>query len=323
MISLPIYLALVLAAGGVESPTAVTIDDVQVTLVADVQAPARQDGVLHALKVAEGDLVQQHQELGSLDPTLAQIDVQVTGFEFEIARLHAENDIDRRFAKKSLEVAESELARSLESVAKFPKSVSQTELDRLRLEVEKTALSIEQSDRNLKEASLTKSLKQQAVQTAKKRMDDQRITAPISGMVVEVSRHAGEWLHQGDPVVRIIRLNRLRVEAFVDGTRFGADLLGRPATLTTRLPPGDAESKFGGTITFVSPEVQPVNGQVLVWADVENPDLKLRPGARGSLTISLESNAPAPQRPAPLDTDAPQASAAETAPSAAVQASPN
>ena len=289
--------ALLLATQGDQPPeNTLTVEDAQVKLVDDIQAPARQDGVLDALFVKEGDLVTQHAELARLDSKLATIDNRLTGIELEIARLRAENDIDRRFAKKSLDVAKSELARSLESAANFPKSVSKTELDRLRLVVEKTDLSIEQSDRDLNEAALTKSLKEQAVDVAKKQLDDHQITAPITGMVVQVSRQVGEWLTQGDPVVRIIRLDRLRVEAFVDGARFGANLVGCPVTLTTQLPPGDVVGKFEGKITFVSPEVQPVNGQVRIWADVENPQLTLRPGTRGTLTIDLthasEGNVP-------------------------------
>jgi macrolide-specific efflux system membrane fusion protein len=283
-----VLLAILFASSGDEAPaTNVTIDDVQVTLVADVQAPARQDGVLAALLVKEGDLVAREDKLGRLDSELAAIDERLARTEFEISRLRAENDVDRRFARKSLEVAKSELARSLESVTSFPKSISKTELDRLRLVVEKTDLSIEQSERDLQEAVLTKSLKEQTVHAARKQLNDHQITAPATGMVVQVFRQAGEWLNRGDPVVRIVQLDRLRIEAFVDGTRFGAKLVGCPVTLTTQLPPGDVVGRFQGRIAFVSPEVQPVNGQVRIWADVENPELTLRPGVRGTLTIDL------------------------------------
>ena len=138
--------------------------------------------------------------MGRLDYQLATISERLARTEFEIARLKAENDVDRRFAKKSLEVAKSELSRSLDSVANFPKSISKTELDRLRLVVEKTDLSIEQAERDLHEASLTKSLKEQTVEVATKQLADHQIAAPISGMVVQVFRKPGEWLNKGDPV---------------------------------------------------------------------------------------------------------------------------
>ena len=59
--------------------------------------------------------------------------------ELEIARRIAGNNVGIRFARKSLEVARAELQRCLDSVRKAPQSVSGTELDRLRLLVEKLA----------------------------------------------------------------------------------------------------------------------------------------------------------------------------------------
>ena len=41
---------------------------------------------------------------------------------------------------------------------------------------------------------------------------------------------------------------------------------------------------------FVSPEVNPVNGQVRVWADVDNKQLTLRPGLRGHLAIHADKS---------------------------------
>ncbi len=43
--------------------------------------------------------------------------------------------------------------------------------------------------------------------------------------------------------------------------------------------------EFAGHIVFVNPEIDPLNSQVRVWAEVENPDLKLRPGMQATLTI--------------------------------------
>jgi multidrug efflux pump subunit AcrA (membrane-fusion protein) len=43
-------------------------------------------------------------------------------------------------------------------------------------------------------------------------------------------------------------------------------------------------------VVFVSPEVEPTTGQVLVRAEIENTGLALRPGLRGEMSIS-----PAPE----------------------------
>ena len=40
-----------------------------------------------------------------------------------------------------------------------------------------------------------------------------------------------------------------------------------------------------GEIVFVSPDIDPLNTQVRVWAEVENTELKLRPGMQANLTV--------------------------------------
>lgn len=84
--------------------------------------------------------------------------------------------------------------------------------------------------------------------------------------------------------MRIIRLNRLRAEAFLASKTLPLDLVGRPARLVIDVP-GKAPVSFEGKLVFVSPEIDPVNGQVRVWAEIDNHDLSLRPGQTGTLVI--------------------------------------
>ena len=53
---------------------------------------------------------------------------------------------------------------------------------------------------------------------------------------------------------------------------------------------------FEGRITFVDPEINPVSGQYRIWAELPNPDGRLRPGHR--ITLQL-APAPAPAPPPP------------------------
>jgi macrolide-specific efflux system membrane fusion protein len=103
-----------------------------------------------------------------------------------------------------------------------------------------------------------------------------------------VNLHQGEWVPAGKAVVRVLRVDRLRVEGFVQSKKATGDLVERRVTLTVDLG-GKAASEFEGIVVFVSPEVNPVNGQVRVWAEVENKKLLLRPGLRGNLTIHPET----------------------------------
>ena len=46
---------------------------------------------------------------------------------------------------------------------------------------------------------------------------------------------------------------------------------------------------FAGKIVFVSPEVDPITGQVRIWAEIDNRDGRLRPGQAAKMRISGSS----------------------------------
>ena len=41
-----------------------------------------------------------------------------------------------------------------------------------------------------------------------------------------------------------------------------------------------------GTVKFVADEIDPVNQQKRIWAEIENADFKLQPGDRGRMVIA-------------------------------------
>ena len=78
-------------------------------------------------------------------------------------------------------------------------------------------------------------------------------------------------------------MDRLRAEGFIDANDASDKLNGSRVTL--RLPASvKTEAKYVGKIVFVSPEVE-LDGKVRIWAEIDNRDLLLRPGLRGSLSI--------------------------------------
>ncbi len=291
-----IALTLLAAAPTTLSEEAINVEHALVTLIEQVEVPAREAGVLDAIEVREGQRVAAGDLLGRIDDAQAQLAKKKTAIELDVARAEAENDVDVRFAKKSTDVTRAELKRASESMEKYNRSVSATELDRLRLETERAALQIEQAEHELKVARLTEKLKQNELEFADFALDRLRIKSPLSGVVVEVSQRPGEWVEPGETMFRVVRIDRLRVEAFLDAHQASEALVGRGVKLSIELP-ARRSGEFAGKVVFVSPEVDPVNGQVRVWAEVDNPDLRLQPGLHGSLRIEpLPADAP---RPAP------------------------
>ena len=154
----------------------------------------------------------------------------------------------------------------------------------LRLLVEKGSLEVEQAQRDAASAVSNQKIKENDCKAAQEKLDRHRISAPIAGVVVRVYRNRGEWVKPGEPVVRILRLDRLRAEGFLKSRDLTPGLQGRTVKLAVDLP-GDAGREFLGKISFVDPEVDPVNSQVRVWVEVQNQDLRLRPGMQAKMIM--------------------------------------
>ena len=261
------------------------IDSVLVSLIEQVEVPAREVGQLNKMLVKEGTTVKKGEILAQIEDSESLLLLQQARLEYQMSQLKAENDINIRFARKSHEVAVAELRRAEDSIKKYPKSISKTELDRLKLTAEKAELEIEQATEEARTSKLESRFKQNSESIASLAVQKRKVIAPISGMVVQIMTKNGEWVRPGDTVLRLLRLDRLRAEGLVNASRLqGKILKNRPVILIVN-PGTKQESEFQGKISFVSPEINPVNHQTRVWAEIENPDLKLKPGMSASLII--------------------------------------
>ncbi|MEK6260501.1 MAG: efflux RND transporter periplasmic adaptor subunit [Planctomycetota bacterium] len=275
-------LSLLLA--GADPSAELQIDSALLTLIEHADVSASEAGLLSLLAVKEGETVAEGKPLAKIDDREAKLIRVRAETELKVARALADNDIKVRFAKASVAVADAELKRAMESNLKFPKSVSQTEIDRLKLLADKAVLEIEQAEVDLQQARLSLQIKQHDLERATLALERRTIAAPFPGMVVQWKKQHGEWVEPGTPVMRLIRLNRLRAEAFLASQMLPTNLVGRPAMLVVDVP-GKSAAKYEGKLVFVSPEIDPVNGQVRVWAEIDNSDLSLRPGQTATLVI--------------------------------------
>ena len=277
---------LALLVAGADPAGELRVESALLTLIEHADVSASEAGLLSQLVIKEGETAVEGKPLARIDDREAKLIHARAETELKVARALADNDIKVRFAKASVAVADAELKRALESNEKFPKSVSQTEIDRLKLLADKAVLEIEQAELDLQQAKLALQVKQHDLERAALAVERRSVVAPFPGMVVQWKKQRGEWVEPGTPVMRIIRLNRLRAEAFLASKTLPLDLVGRPASLVIDVP-GQASVSFTGKLVFVSPEIDPVNGQVRVWAEIDNHDLSLRPGQTGTLVIGV------------------------------------
>lgn len=271
-----------LAARGWASDIAV--ESVVINLVADVEVPANEAGPLVELSVSELSRVEAGAVLARIDDRDAALELARARIAVEHAEHLAANDVKIRQGRQALKLAELELKRAEDANREVSGVVSATQIEKLKIGIENAQLEIEQATRDQAAAQRAVEAAKNDLQLAQRAVERRRIVAPIAGVVVDMRKRAGEWLKPGDTVLRIVRDDRLRAEGFIDVQQLTASFLGEPAELTVALP-GGKSAIVRGKVTFVSPEANPINRQVRVWAEFENQDGRLRPGLSAQMVI--------------------------------------
>ena len=266
-----------------ENDEPVILDSVVLRPMYSAEVPAEQTGLLRQVSVREGDVVKRDQILATLDPLAAHLAMKQAVAERDQAKAKAENRINIQYTTKAIEVAEAELRRSQESNEKFPKSISQSQLDVERLTVEKLQLEKQQAEHDLLLDEFTLQLKENALEAAKLTLERHRLRAPFAGTIALVRGRVGEWVETGQPVLRLVAVDRLRAEGFLSAHLASSELVGKSVTFTSSV--GEKKVSASGTLRFISPEMDPVTRQVRVWAELDNSGASLRPGEQGKLSI--------------------------------------
>ncbi len=270
----------------------IRIDSAGLSISQEVTVSAQEADNLIGISVREGQHITTDDMVAQLDRAQAQAALVKAQLEEAMALQRSENDVNVRLARTSLKLAQIDLRRAEDSNKRYTNSVTEAELDRFRLAVERGLLEVEQAEKDLETARLGLQAAQNLVVLAETNLERRSIRAPIDGQVVEIMRRKGEWVQLGEPVVRIVQTNLLRAEAFVDTRVLIEDILERPAVLLVDVP-GHGPLSFHGTVTFVSPEANPINGQVRIWAEIKNRNGLLRAGYLGTLVIKESSTEPA------------------------------
>ncbi|TWU56225.1 efflux RND transporter periplasmic adaptor subunit [Rubripirellula reticaptiva] len=230
----------------------------------------------------------------------------------QIAQRMAKNSVRIEAAEKSAAVAKNELDRALRSRAEYAESISKSEIDGLRLVFEKSLLdttqakvehdidqlkadaeaetaeghlwSIQQSKLALQQSRVNKivdglklTLGDHQKELANLESQRHLIKSPLDGVVVEIHRKPGDWVVEGEPIARVIRLDRLRAEGYASADQI-QDLRNRPMVeLSIRIGSDEVITRTG-EVVFVSPEIDPVNNEAKFWIEFDNPNRDVLPG---------------------------------------------
>ncbi len=260
----------------------------QVVSIEDLAVPGSDPGVLQSLKVREGMLVKKDMELGRVDDREALAALAVKQLDFEVAQQEAESDVQVKYAAEEANVNGATLKKLKNANIQSKGTITAIEIMKAEFELKKAELGIEKAKETKVSAELTARAKQAELDAAKVAVARRILRAPFDGVVVKSYKNVGEWVAPGDEVVRIVRIDRLRIPVNLDATKWTpADVENRPVTVEVKLTRDRPPVKVHGKIVFVSPVVY--QGQLMeVSAEIETPmDAEGRPIVRAGLDAQM------------------------------------
>ena len=273
--------------GYCQSEKILATENAWLSFVDNVKIASRDPGIVRSIKVKLGDKVTENQTLIELDSELYQSGFETAKAELAIAQKESQNEVDILFAEKTTEVNQKILERSRIAIAQYAKSISESELDQLKLELDRSRLSKKQAQHTKKVNELSEKLAEQKLADAKFRLNYRTIQSPIEGVVAEIMPQVAEAVNANQTVIRVVNLKKLRVKAevkydLIDQVRVGNKCEFQLVDTKGSVIPG---KKVVTKLTYVSQEVDPESKGFKVHAEIDNSDGKFHAGTQGFLKV--------------------------------------
>ena len=254
---------------GRQAADQIWVEEVQVNLIDDVKVAAEEAGILTKLTIREGDEVHEGDQIAQINDSKVVAAKKVAEAERAVAKAEAESSVSIRYSEKAAGVAEYDYKAHHQANVRQPKSVPDAEIRKLLLQWHKGVLEIEKAELEKYIAELTAEVKGASVEAAEVDIRRRKVMATLDAVVVDVFRHEGEWVNPGDPIVQLVRMDKLKVEGTLKLAQVSpTELVGRPVTVTASLT-GNRTETFKGKVTFVDPTLLD-REHFAVIAEVEN-----------------------------------------------------
>jgi RND family efflux transporter MFP subunit len=233
-----------------------------------IDVSTREEGILEALLVDRGDLIQRGQALAELDSVIERASVELARARADMAAVIAEREVSSEFAKR----------QALRSKELYDKNALPFhEVDKSDTEVQLTALRLQQARHEQQVGQLE-------LARAEQLLSLRTIRSPIKGVVVERLLYPGESV-KDQSILRIARIDPLNVEIIVPVSLFGKIAPGMKAQVTPVVPGGRVHQ---ATVTVVDRVVDAASGTFGVRLELPNPDYKLPGGLKCDIRFAAK-----------------------------------
>ncbi len=245
----------------------------------EIMVSSQSMGRVLSIPLQEGDRVQAGQVVARIDSEKLQLQKQQLLASGQELRFNLDN------AERAVELAEEKLQNAKKRFNRIKNlladnSTTQQQYDDVETAYKAAGIQHE-SARSSYRALRAKALQIDAqLELIDSRLRDTRITAPITGTILNKYVQTGELVRQASPVVEIADLQYLIIRVYVSEPDLGRIGIGDAVDIAIDAFP---QKRFSGTVAWISPQAEftPKNVQTrearadLVYAvkvRMENPD---------------------------------------------------
>ncbi len=223
-------------------------------------------GQIDTVLVDRSDAVAAGQVVASLDSRLEQVNLAIARFKAasntELSLRKAAFEIDHRAEKRLSSLAVSNMV----SAHDRDRAVRDARLSNWRMQIAQDDLHLQALEKVLAETAL----------------DRRSIRSPIDGVVVARLRNPGEYI-EDQPLLRIVKLDPLHIEAILPMRLFGKIKPGMRASIT---PEYEEISTLKATVELVDPMGDAASGTFGVRLTLPNRDRTIPAGLKCRVEIS-------------------------------------
>lgn len=273
----------------------------QAIITPKVNAPVRKFYVVRGQKVRSGQLLA---ELENRDLSAAKLDNQgayeqaQATYETSVGATLPEDiqkaNLDVQTAQKTLDAAQK-LYSSRESLYQQG-ALPRKELDDAAVTLAQATSQFNQAKKHLD--SLNAIVKQQTLKSAQGQLTSAKgkylgaeaqlsyteIRSPIDGVITDRPLYPGEMASTSAPLLTVMNLSTIIAKAHIPQS--DALLLRNGDKAAITVPGLDSVQ---GTVTLVSPALDPNSTTVEIWVQAKNANLQMRPGTSAQVAITAQT----------------------------------
>jgi len=225
-----------------------------------VDLSSQVDGIVEAITVERGDLIEESQVLVELDSG-----VEKAAVDYARARANATSQL------RAGEVTVGFAQRRQERVDSLyqEQAISFDQKDEVETEANLSQLQLDQAEETNRLARLE-------LRRSQETLKRHTIRSPINGVVVQRYLSPGESV-KDTPIMRLAQIDPLRVEVIVPVTSFGTIQVGQAAIVRPESP---KDGDYMGVVTIVDRVADAASGTFRVGLSLPNPDYNLPSGLK-------------------------------------------